>query len=1153
MLTVICNPEREKYIRDLLKVCKNEKLEFICSPEELYISLPKLSNSLSTFIIEVALFWNQEDVFLSGINLAKWLRREHFFSAPIIFISPRNLDKFNPEEEGIIKSQGSGFIPLRFTYDILDKQLKNTKHLSDSELKNVVILHCDLIDTWKTTSHKIGGLLKYYKQNYSEIKAITKHWAESINHFAPEHQECLKEFQTLLNKPVQSVNVGDLKQAKQNLDEALKGKKPYDFSKIEVESLPKFPPKVYSKILIYDYEHLDSLISCLKSEYRYTIVGQAQGSKEAERLLNEKKPNVVLSDYYFKKYARDKTTDKKFGGNFMISATNFNIGSPNHPENPIVAVISKTSLDKEDIPPGVLDFSGSLNATNPKFVHSGIWLEAIKRGVTEPEIIEGQNWALDYQYRQRLEPYKFDLPKIIRQWHYFKNTIQETLDMVRSLPPSKYAEDSKLIKSIKDTLEPFENAEDFSLKEVSEIFVKVENDHKKAKQPPESEVKTQIRNILHGKIEQFSSVTNHINFALEVFAEISSDLTLLPEYKKIGVKFKKKLDDFRDNKPLLPLLHSFHELLSEILELLPEIPEIKNPVKAKNSVLKKIHILIVEDDKFWSETVKSAVETVQRKLGDNFQVTYEYFDNVEKASKAVPVISQTPNKKEFDETLNRFAIIDICLPENSKKGQIPNPENGIKLINALSEYTSNVPVIVFSTKASLLDRRVIGRLGIPDGNFIAKDYDAESAITETLISLIEKKEKYIIRRVPYKKNGVLSYDYLINGLQVPLTTELNLTFEALYNLKVDKKYENQVLFSAEEINKKRLLIKGEETNENQKNPVRSHIYDIRKLIHEVFRRNNRYIDTRELIKTIHDDDESFYELNADLPLPEDDNLLWEEEDDLSWEEEDDDDDLQWEDYEKFKSKVFNILVIGENAVISKQITETLELKSEIVFKCKPSEDVERIAETFCPDIVCTELSAIETWNRVRTVLPSKRLGIIVTATNEEENRLVQKAIKSGIPIVNFVSINEQDWINSFLTKLNNEKQRVFLGKIDDSLNSTKEPIVKVLKGSNLSEGKLRLQVNNRLFTPNRSNQSKILSYLLQNPRTLISLDTIKKDVLGIESAVPDNYLNKLVERIRTQIQENWLNTDERELAMHILESSAKGMQLNVQVISPQGN
>jgi len=1176
---IICKNTQSAFFAKLIALIGTDKnnFEFITDNEQLENLFSSNKVAPNFILVDSLLGWGDDYLQnASGFEIAAKLRRDYLIKCPIIFFSSLRKSFFDKQilsgnKFSLINAKGSGFLSFPFTLKAFNKLLSEIKSLDDRGLREVVINQCRLKQHWQKTSHKIGNLLSDYPNNYEEIRQIAYEWAESINYFAPDKVNLFEKFQKQLIESVNSENTNNLKLSLQTLDESLKGKKPYDFSEIDIENLPKFPPKDYSKILIADDEPLDSLVNGLQNEYRYTIVGQAQGANEAGRLLKDKKPDVVLSDFYFKEYARDKTTDKKFGGQFMVAATDFEIGSPNKSKKPIVAVISKTSLDKQEIPQGVLDFSGSLNATNPEFVHRGIWLEAIRRGITEPEAVENQNWTLEYQCRQRLESYKKDLPKLIWQWDFFKDTVQETIDMIGSLPVSDNAEDLSLIKSIKKTLKPFEKVKDFSLKEVSEIFSKVEEDHKKAKQPPESNVKTQIRNILHGKIEQFSRVTNYINFTLKVFTDVSSDLISLPEYQQIGIEFRNKLDTFRDDKPLLPFLNVLQETVDKILERLPEIPKIKNPVKAKSSISRKIHFLIAEDDLFWGQTVVSTIEKVKQKLGSNFQITYKYFRAVRKAINAVPEISSTPTKKEAEQKVEYIAVVDICLPLRIMRGEIPTPENGIKLIKALSKYTSNVPLIVFSTKASLVDRQVIGRLGIPDGHFIAKDYDAEHALTEALISLIEKKDKYIIRRVPYKKNGALFYDFLINGLQIPFTTELNITFEALYSLKVDKKYENQNLFSIKEINKKRLLIKKtlnteEEIDENQENSVQDHIYRIRELVHEIFQRNNRYINTRELIKTTSDGEEFFYELNADLPLSKESNLPLEDEEidweKIAWEEIDwkkidekidseDEDELIWKDYQNFKNKKFNVLVIGDNADISTQITDILERKSENVFNCSPAEEIEELAETFCPDIVCTELENIEIWNRVRPILHNKPLGIIVTTTNEEENRLVQKAIKSGVPVANFVSINEPDWINSFLTKLNNEKQRVFLGKVDDSLNFTKEPIVEVLKGSNLLEGKLQLQVNNKLFAPNRSNQSKILSYLLQNPGTLISLDTIKKDVLGLKRPVADNYLNKLVERIRTQIQENWLNTDERELAMQILESSAKGMQLNVQVIYPQ--
>lgn len=769
----------------------------------------------------------------------------------------------------------------------------------------------------------------------------------------------------------------------------------------------------------------------------------------------------------------------------------------------------------------------------------------MRRGITEPELVAGQKWSLEYRCRQRLEPYETDLPKLVRQWNAFGFTVRETLEMVRNISDGKPAEDWKLINRVRETLESFENANDFSLTDVTKIFVEVGNIHKKAKEKPNTETKTQVRNMLHGQIEQFSSVTNHIKFTRKVFSEVAADLVSLPEFEGLGGKVESVLKDFDENNPLTPFLLSLKETVDEALQALPAIPKINNPFKTKNPLAGKIHVLVAEDNKSWKESITSAIEKVKQRLGDDFQITYKHFDNAADALHAVPKISSLPAKNQSEETTKNIAVVDICLPKKNKKGEIPNPENGIYLIQNLCGYTTNIPLVVFSEKAALDDRQLIGKLGVPDENFIAKDYDAESKLVKGLINLIEKREKFIIEAEPHEKNGNVFYEFLINDLRIPFTKELNTTFQALYELRAASDLEDELLFTSDEIYQKRLQIKTSREeqllSENEVNPIHDHINRIRELIHETFRRNNRYVNTRELIKTeikliksdYRTEEVSAYSLNVD-------SLYTLEDEDL-----DERDDL--------KNRIYKILYIGKSSDISVQISEILSRTRDVFLQFETSDDLENKAKAERPDIICTELKHIENWKRVRSSQPNDQFGIIVFTTNEEENknRLLEDANRTGIPITNFVSVSEKDWLNSFLTKLNNEKQRVFSGEIADFPQNITEPFVEILKGSDLQKGALKLKVNGAPFTMKtgkNNNIARIIGYLLEQPKTLISLDVIKKEAVGSSEPVTKDDQTGWARKIRNKIQKEWLKTEDREYAMQILYSSSKGMKLNAQVV-----
>jgi len=1081
-----------------------------------------------------------------GIAFLQKIRRDFFIKAPVIVYSFESLENL-AEEFSILRSKGVTFLRQPFSLEDLTN-LTNKLHdefLSEAELIEIVKFHCNLKEEWKVLSHKIGGYLSNYLQQKEKTKNLFNKWAKTINRFAStESGEYLEKVRKLLDLSVESFDLDKLKLAVQNLNENLLGK---EAKQDLVNILPKCPPKGFSRIMIVDDEPLDSLISSLQNEYNYTFVGQAKGLNEAKRQVREKQPTVILSDYYFKRTEHEKTTDKKFGIEFMRFAENFNIGLVNSPKKPIVAVISKTSLDPLEIPSGILDCSGTRNATNPEFIHSAVWAEAGNRGITEPEDINNKKWIPEYFCRQRLEPYRADIPKLIKQWDLFCETVKETLSMIRNIPKSMSSDEVIIIDKIINALEPHRNIKDFSFEQVYGIFSEVEKSHQAAKTPPNSEVKILIRNILHGKIEQFAAVTNHIDFTRKVFAEISSDLISLPEYNNIGLRIQKTLRDFGERKPLIPFLTLLKNDTDQALDRLPELPKSKPRPTPVPTIKRKINIFVVEDNKVWTEIIFSAIEKVKLRFGENFEFSVTHYDNTQDALKSVPEISKMSLRTDEMVDSKTIAIVDICLPANKNQpNQIPDMKNGIELLKHLSDYRTSIPIIVFSTKSSLEDIRDIGKFGIADENFISKeDLEAEAAIVQSLVDLVEKKQKYFIRRDEKSKKGTTYYEFSINGICIPFSNELNFTFQALFELRDEGDISNKTQFTAEEIYTRRLQNSEKqkiEFSKREKHSVQSQINEIRELIYNTFRKNNRYIEVRDLVKTFIKETEDYcYELNAELPSLEDEENFE-------------------EDYEIFKNREYNVLVIEKDDEQQYQIVKALKSIPNIVKVIGSSDrNFTQIVAAFRPDIVCADLEQVECWKHIKSILPNERLGIIITTTNNEPNkkRLLGTALKLKIPNTNFVSTNKESWINSFLTKLNNEKRRVFLGELVDCSKHLEErlnePIVEILAGSDLSNGILKLHINGTPFTMNKSNISKIIGLLLINSKTLISLETIKKEAVGNSEPVTKDDQTGWTRKIRNKIQKEWLETDDRRLVMEILNSSEKGMKLNVQVIYPQAD
>ena len=229
-----------------------------------------------------------------GLSFLQKIRRDYFIKAPIIAYSFENLNADFP----ILKTKGISFLQLPFSSEALIDEVNKSrnKFLTESELIETVRDKFNLKEEWRIISHKIGGYLSNYSKHKKQIKGLVDEWTKSINRFASEEcRDYLEEVRNLLDLPAEKVHIDkELASAIQTLDKCLqeieKPKPPID-SKI----LPKCPPEGFSRILIADDEPLDSLISGLKNEYNYTVVGQAKGINEAKRQVEEKKPKAGRS------------------------------------------------------------------------------------------------------------------------------------------------------------------------------------------------------------------------------------------------------------------------------------------------------------------------------------------------------------------------------------------------------------------------------------------------------------------------------------------------------------------------------------------------------------------------------------------------------------------------------------------------------------------------------------------------------------------------------------------------------------------------------------------------------------------------------------------------------------------------------------------
>ncbi len=753
--------------------------------------------------------------------------------------------------------------------------------------------------------------------------------------------------------------------------------------------------------------------------------------------------------------------------------------------------------------------------------------------------------------------------KLITQWGEFKDSLRDTLRLIRLLSQSANNDDPEIVQLVMNALDPYEAEHSFSSQMVTKIFEETERIHRIAQAPPDSQARQAIRNILHGKIEQFSSVSNAVRFLISTIPELIRDLSALPELQHFGLRLERTLTEYSESEPLLPFLTLLKNRIAESLSGLPELPPSLSSSQTKSDGISLVNIVVVEDNAYWRNIIVSAVETTKLGLGNKFDINLQLFDNPADALAAIPLTTRSfAIDGSGQDELRTIAIVDICLPENREHAEkiraalegrseelaIPDNTHGLNLIRKLCSYVYNIPVIVFSTIDSIGTRRTIGSWGVPDEDFLAKGVDNENAIVRSLIRKIEKKTKYLIRTFDDQEDNVR---FSINGIRIPFPKELAETFLAIYSLSQSS---GRNEFSITEICEAR----GTFASEESKKTIQDQMYRIRSLILETLQANRVYVNVRELIKTNRSPqhgDEYSYQLNAEvMPL--------------------EDEDYYETDLQQYEEETCKVLVIENNPQTLGQIIEPLEsLGYEVRYATNVEDAVELAtdflphiisldlqipysqAEAESPDTIADEFAGLEAWQQIRMALRANSIGIVVATVNSDNNYLVARAAQMGIPIRNFISKTDASWINLFLKKVADEKRRVFLGEVTDAAGDISEPIVEILDGSDLAGGVLRLIVNNEPVRMNKSPIAKIIGLLLSNPKTFLDFQEIKRGI-GSRGPVTKNDSKNWTKRIRAVIKEKWLESGgdipSKGLVEQILESSSKGVKLNVHVIDLRG-
>jgi DNA-binding response OmpR family regulator len=1096
---------------------------------------------------------NQVSSEFAGFDLACDLRRVHLLRSPIVLVGTLSKAEFARLHKvnrnlNILDAAGTEYLQVPFTSEQLYQLISGVRDLTSDELRDVVLRHTDFWGAWARTVHILETLIRKGSPRFGGIDEELSKWNLPIPKLLPNLSRHFADFKKCLLSEASNLSIDKRLKTLQDFDSQVvqygTTQRP---SKSQLPRvLPKCPPKGYSKLLIADDNPQDYLAATLRSEYRYDVITpQASKLSQAKKLLDEHKPRVILADLYFKTSNRvTEIPDKTVGEQFIRYA----IRAENRP---LVLVTSKARIKAEDLLRGAFDCSGSYRATNASAVHELIWAAAAARGVSEPDIINGQIWGPELLIRQRLEPYSELLQKLAHHWSQFGSLIRETLNLTKLLAKTSGSSDNSLVDRLISTLEVAQGETDFKMAGVKQLFQQTDEIHRCAKLGTDSTTKTSIRNILHGKIEQFSSVRNAVEHLLIVIRKVETDIKAISRFKELGERLGVVTAQYAESVPLGEFLGKLQPIFDEILAALPRMPVLKEQVQKVLTNRKNLRIIVVEDDPYWVSQIEPVLERLADLYRARYRITFELFDNTDEAlSKIEPrhnthVISNSVN------SVPTLAILDICVPRNrshveriqtaaSGKGKSfdsPESSNGLNLIRTLTEFRYNLPIIVFSTIDSVSDRKKVCGWGVPENSFISKGSNAQEHLMLALIRFVEKSDRYVISRhsqnnEAYEDEIEVKPNFRINGIEIDFPPALFETFSSLFDLCQRM---GQRAFNFTEI----IENQGKQSTEDSIRILQDHINRIRNKIFETAHRNRIYVDIHSLLQTRSDEEngEYAYELNAEIPSIEDEDF-----------------NTRNDDIESLQSRN-RVLVIDKDVKSSAEIKEVLIRKGYQVEFTKTEAEAIHIAAEENSDIVIIDEGSVNNplglWSSIRNNLTGRDIGIVLTSKHPIEPHYANEAVQTGIPLENLISKSAPNWLNSFFQALENERLRVFVGDFPDVSNDLAFPIVEILDGTDVDTGLVVLTVNERSFrmvTRENSELSRIMVLLLISPSEALSWGIIERK-LELENSPSEDDRKNWTRRLRKKIADGWLDPETKDTnfdqAKLILESSSDGLRLNV--------
>jgi DNA-binding response OmpR family regulator len=1005
------------------------------------------------------------------------------------------------------------------------------------------------LSEWKMIAHDLMSTFEDYPAKRDEARALIGRWENSMRRVAPENKIHLRLLKMLVDLDPVEVDQTRLVSALNKLKVSV-GLNPVARIEVpDVDQFPRHPPQNYETVLIANDTPNLPLVQLLKEDYKYHVLTQAPNLKTAKKLLAEKRPQVVIADYWFK--------SEREGLEFIREAKKA-------AWKPLVIANSYQDLPDDDLPRGVVNFSGD-DAHIPSLIHGVIWNAAggARRAGDESGAAKGiaEDEATCWKH---LETCLSGLEFHFELWRKFLRTdLKYTLRELRRRRSRRRTRRPGgrdiyyFIEELIGVLEPFDKSRSLSYQTVDSLIEVIGILHRQMRGLLATTLVKDVRSLCH-EIENRS--TKNIRYLLSKLRNTIDCMALFPHLKATVGRIRAELDKCGEDFNL-PRAGRLSRALNSALakHLQPRPSQDQRGVTQLN---KRINILVVEDDDDWREKfVLPVVDEVKEKLAaSGYHIDRHGVDNKDCALSAAPIIEKTRKIVPQDDAAVTIAIVDLNIPKDKRdaarirssrtksgaRSSIPQKKHGEELIKELR--SRNIPVIVLTRSASRQDRIKAERLGIANINYILKDYSNKGRLEAAILRNIEKPRAHVIKNYGLDEK----HQFRVDGFEIPLTRKENKKFEAICELstKVDS-------FTIRDLLDQQKSADREDTEQK-------YISSIRKKIQDTLNKEGAKATGSEEVIITYQYGEGTAKTRYGLD-PAVEYIPYASNDD--------------------EGETTRIMLVEDDPIMQSYLYEkfTRELRDVEVERAADLETALSLARGFNPHIMSLDLrlprrassreadphAGLDLFEEVRRFRNGVRA--VISTTQHDDPVITDRVASHGLSGADFIPKLGEGWEDILVTRIERHRAELMGGRAAGTTTDFTPPAVEILPGTDLKAGHLSLLVNgvrytNRLVNGSYIKQeekvSRIMGLLLREADKTVTWEKIGKWIgEKLSNDTPSNandkknWTKRCRKMIKKWLKDPALNINGKNVTELILQrpKTGPGLKLNVRVIGPRPN